>query len=270
MTDGGGEARKGNVFFSAAGWIVGVVFVLIMVSALLVFSSGADASVFGVVLGLGFGLSAIFMLPPTLAYLRARIGILNGRLAPSFAALAGLVASTVIAGTIDPQATSQASAQESNKSTAHETVKPATSAQRVPSEGDKSGAEPSAPTGGAGSSRVQDVEKASPAKSEGLTNVQRNAVRSAERYLRMTGFSKQGLIQQLSSEYGDQFSVADAAAAVNSMEVDWNENAARSAARYLQMSGFSCQGLIDQLSSEYGDNYTRSQAEYGARQAGAC
>lgn len=103
-----------------------------------------------------------------------------------------------------------------------------------------------------------------------LTGPQQNAVRSAQNYLNMKGFSKAGLIEQLSSEYGDGYSRADATAAVNSLAVNWNENAARSARDYLDMQGFSCNGLIEQLSSPYGDSYTRSEARYGARQAGAC
>lgn len=104
----------------------------------------------------------------------------------------------------------------------------------------------------------------------GLTFSQVNAARSASQYLRMSGFSRDGLIQQLSSDAGDGYSVSDATAAVDSLDVDWNENAARSARQYLEMTGFSCQGLIEQLSSSAGDKYTREQAEYGARQAGAC
>lgn len=103
-----------------------------------------------------------------------------------------------------------------------------------------------------------------------LTAAQKNAVRSAEQYLSMTGFSRDGLIQQLSSEAGDGYSVSDATAAVDSLSVDWNENAAKSARQYLSMSGFSCNGLIEQLSSSAGDKYTVEQATYGARQAGAC
>lgn len=86
----------------------------------------------------------------------------------------------------------------------------------------------------------------------------------------MSGFSRQGLIDQLSSEYGERFSVTDATVAVDNLDVDWNAQAARSAAAYLQMSGFSCQGLIDQLSSSHGDKFTVSQATYGAKQAGIC
>ena len=103
-----------------------------------------------------------------------------------------------------------------------------------------------------------------------ITNRQKNAVRSSNNYLRIQGFSRDGLIEQLSSPYGDGYSVADATAAVNSLSVDWNEQAARSAQQYLSMMGFSCRGLIEQLSSDVGDKYTISQASYGAKQAGAC
>lgn len=103
-----------------------------------------------------------------------------------------------------------------------------------------------------------------------LTGPQQNALRSARQYLNMTGFSKKGLIEQLSSEAGEGYSVEDATAAVDSLSVDWNENAAKSARQYLDMSGFSCKGLIQQLSSSAGSDYTLEQATYGARTAGAC
>jgi Host cell surface-exposed lipoprotein len=103
-----------------------------------------------------------------------------------------------------------------------------------------------------------------------MTRPQRNAARSATAYLKMSGFSRKGLINQLSSEYGDKYSVEDSTVAVDSLNVDWNAQAVRSAAAYLKMSGFSCQGLIQQLSSEHGDKYTNGQATYGATQAGIC
>lgn len=105
---------------------------------------------------------------------------------------------------------------------------------------------------------------------QSLTGPQKNAVRSANNYLSMTGFSRSGLIEQLSSPFGDQYDILDATVAVDSMSIDWNEQAARSAESYLSMTGFSCDGLIEQLSSDAGDKYTNSQAAFGARQAGAC
>lgn len=105
---------------------------------------------------------------------------------------------------------------------------------------------------------------------EGLTGAQKNAVRSAKQYLSIGGFSRNGLIDQLSSDAGDGYSVADATVAVDSLNVDWDKQAVRAAKQYLSISGFSCKGLIQQLSASAGDKYTKSQATYGAKQAGAC
>jgi len=110
---------------------------------------------------------------------------------------------------------------------------------------------------------------AAPAWSGSLTGPQKNAVRSVNDYLSMTGFSRTGLINQLSSEYGSGYSINDATIAVDSLRRNWDNEAVRSANEYLKMMGFSCNGLIDQLSSDAGSNYTQSQANYGASKAGA-
>jgi Host cell surface-exposed lipoprotein/Uncharacterised protein family UPF0547 len=114
------------------------------------------------------------------------------------------------------------------------------------------------------------AEEPESAPSVGLFGPQANAARSAQQYLDMTGFSRRGLIEQLSSDAGNGYSVADATAAVDSLTVDWNEQAVRSAKQYLDMTGFSCSGLIEQLSSDAGSKYTKAQARQGAEQAGAC
>lgn len=111
---------------------------------------------------------------------------------------------------------------------------------------------------------------ATPTWAGDLTAPQKNAVRSAKQYLRVKGFSRNGLIQQLSSDAGSGYNVSDATAAVDSLDIDWNEQAARSAKQYLKLMGFSCKGLVQQLSSDAGDGYTVNQANYGAKQAGAC
>lgn len=103
-----------------------------------------------------------------------------------------------------------------------------------------------------------------------LTKPQQNAVRSAKQYLSLQGFSRDGLIQQLSSEYGDDYRIADATVAVDSLGTNWNQQAVRSAKQYLALQGFSCRGLIQQLSSSAGDKYSVKQATHGANQAGAC
>lgn len=111
---------------------------------------------------------------------------------------------------------------------------------------------------------------AAPTWAADLTGPQNNAVRVAKQYLSMSGFSRDGLINQLSSDAGDGFDISDATVAVDSLNVDWNQEAVKSAKQYLNMMGFSCKGLINQLSSSAGDQYTIDQATYGAQHSGGC
>ena len=103
-----------------------------------------------------------------------------------------------------------------------------------------------------------------------LTGPQKNAVRAAQSYLSISAFSRDGLIEQLSSQAGNGFNVNDATKAVDSLNVDWNQEAVKSAKQYLQMMGFSCNGLVQQLSSRAGAKFTQQQATFGAQRAGAC
>lgn len=105
---------------------------------------------------------------------------------------------------------------------------------------------------------------------ESATLSQQNALHEAESYLQSSSFSEAGLIEQLSSEAGSKFPLADAEWAVHHLHVDWNEQAVKEAKSYLSSSSFSCEGLIEQLSSQAGSKFTQAQAEYGAKQAGIC
>lgn len=100
-----------------------------------------------------------------------------------------------------------------------------------------------------------------------LTAGQENAIKSAQSYLDMSGFSKAGLIGQLSSPAGEGFAKKDAVFAVEYLSPNWNAEAYESAKSYLDLSAFSLQGLIDQLSSSAGEQFTQAQAEYGAKKA---
>jgi hypothetical protein len=91
---------------------------------------------------------------------------------------------------------------------------------------------------------------------------QQNARESAESYLDLSAFSRQGLIKQLKYE---GYSEKDAAYGVDAQKANWNKQAAASAQNYLDMSSFSRDGLIQQLVYE---GFTRTQAEYGVKQVG--
>lgn len=105
-------------------------------------------------------------------------------------------------------------------------------------------------------------------QAQGGSVSQQNALRAAQNYIAMKGFSRKGLIQQLSAKAGDGYPVADATWAVDHLGANWNEQAVRAGKDYLSMQGFSRAGLIQQLSSPYGDQFTRAQAAYAASQLG--
>ena len=100
-----------------------------------------------------------------------------------------------------------------------------------------------------------------PAAPAGPTVSQQQALDSAQSYLALgSGFSRQGLIDQLDSPYGGKFSVADATWAADHAGADWDAQAVLAAKSYMQLGGFSRQSLIDQLDSPYGGKFTLAQA----------
>ena len=113
------------------------------------------------------------------------------------------------------------------------------------------------------------VQEVSEEKGEDITAdwtmEQKNAFEAGYSYIDLMSFSKQGLIEQLSSEYGDNYPQDVAEFAVQALEdndmVDWDVECEEAAQDYLDNMSFSKQELIEQLSSEYGDQFTVEQAE---------
>lgn len=103
-----------------------------------------------------------------------------------------------------------------------------------------------------------------------LTAAQSQSVLAARGYLDSgIGFSAQGLLDQLTSSYGNGFAAADAQFAEDTLAPDWNAQAVKAAKGYLSSGmGFSHASLVDQLSSAYGNKFTAEQAEYAATQVG--
>lgn len=102
-----------------------------------------------------------------------------------------------------------------------------------------------------------------PTTKQNISKGQENALKSAKSYIKFSGFSRDGLIEQL--EY-EQFSHEDAVYGADNCGADWNAEALESAKSYIKMSGFSYTGLIEQL--EY-QQFTADQARYGADNCGA-
>jgi hypothetical protein len=116
--------------------------------------------------------------------------------------------------------------------------------------------------------RIRDEKKAAAAaaakEEEERSSGQRNALESAQNYIDLSGFSREGLIEQLSSSAADGYSLADATYAADHVNADWNAEAVEAAKNYLDLTAMSKDGLIEQLSSSAGDKFTLEQAQYAA------
>lgn len=96
-----------------------------------------------------------------------------------------------------------------------------------------------------------------------MTTGQKNALRTAEDYLKYSAFSYTGLIDQL--EY-EEYSHEEAVFAADHCGADWNKQALKSAKSYLEYTAFSYTGLIEQLEFE---GFTSEQAKYAVDHCGA-
>ena len=109
-------------------------------------------------------------------------------------------------------------------------------------------------------------EAAIPEEDEVVPFEYEQALKSAQNYVDALHFSRQGLKQQLTSEYGSGFSEEAAEYALEHVDVDYKEEAVEAAESYLDAMSFSRQELKQQLTSEYGSGFTEEEAEYALDQ----
>ena len=89
-----------------------------------------------------------------------------------------------------------------------------------------------------------------------------SALNQARSYSDTLNMSKQGIYDQLTSEYGGQFSPEAAQYAIDNVQADWNANALAKARDYQEMMSMSPEAIRDQLVSEYGEKFTQEEADY--------
>jgi hypothetical protein len=94
------------------------------------------------------------------------------------------------------------------------------------------------------------------------TTEQKNALRKAESYAKTMHMSKQGIYDQLTSEYGEGFDKEAAQYAIDNIEWDWNANALAKAKSYRDTMSMSKNRIYDQLVSQYGEKFTKEEAQY--------
>ena len=90
----------------------------------------------------------------------------------------------------------------------------------------------------------------------------KSALRKAKLYADTMNMSKAGLYDQLTSEYGEKFTVEAAQYAIDNITVDWKENALKKAKSYQETMSMSPAAIYDQLTSEYGEKFTAEEAQY--------
>ena len=90
----------------------------------------------------------------------------------------------------------------------------------------------------------------------------KSALRKAKIYADTMNMSKTGIYDQLTSEYGEKFTVEAAQYAIDNITVDWRENALKKAKLYQETMSMSPAAIYDQLTSEYGEKFTAEEAQY--------
>ncbi len=90
----------------------------------------------------------------------------------------------------------------------------------------------------------------------------KNALAKAETYSEYLNMSKQGIYDQLVSEYGEGFSEDAAQYAIDNLDADYKYNALKKAEVYQNELQMSKSAIYDQLISEYGEKFTEEEAQY--------
>lgn len=89
-----------------------------------------------------------------------------------------------------------------------------------------------------------------------------SALEKADTYVNYMYMSKAGLYDQLTSEYGEQFSEEAAQYALDNVDADWKANALEKAKSYQETMSMSPEAIRDQLVSEFGEQFTQEEADY--------
>ena len=90
----------------------------------------------------------------------------------------------------------------------------------------------------------------------------KSALKQAKTYSDVMNMSKAGIYDQLTSEYGGQFTEEAAQYAIDNVQADWKENALKSAETYQETMSMSPAAIYDQLVSQYGGQFTEEEAQY--------
>jgi hypothetical protein len=88
------------------------------------------------------------------------------------------------------------------------------------------------------------------------------ALAKAKQYADTMRMSKQGVYDQLTSNFGEKFTPEAAKYAVDNVKADWNANALAKAKEYQKTMHMSPAAIRDQLVSPNGEKFTEAEADY--------
>ena len=108
----------------------------------------------------------------------------------------------------------------------------------------------------------QEVVVSTEETKEDVPTEYKSALRKAKTYSDMMHMSKAGIYDQLTSEYGEQFTEEAAQYAIDNLDADWKANALEKAKSYQEQMAMSPSAIYDQLTSEYGEKFTAEEAQY--------
>ena len=125
---------------------------------------------------------------------------------------------------------------------------------------------------GSGFSEDEAISAVEQLEADGLVDWNAEALEAASSFIEQKAFSRQGLLNQLTSSYGSQFTLKEATAAVDYLEenelVDWNAEAVEAAKSFSDITNLTKQDLYNQLTSKQGAGFTKAQAEYALKELG--
>lgn len=99
-------------------------------------------------------------------------------------------------------------------------------------------------------------------KEDNVPMEHKNALAKAEMYVKTMHMSKQGVYDQLTSEYGEKFPEDAAQYAIDNIQADFKEAALKKAKNYAEQMNMSKDAIYDQLTSDYGEKFTSEEAQY--------
>lgn len=106
------------------------------------------------------------------------------------------------------------------------------------------------------------AQKEAEDKAKNVPAEYKSALSQAGSYAKIMNMSKQGVYDQLVSEYGGKFSAEAAQYAIDNVKADWGANALAKAKTYQDTMHLSPSAIHDQLTSQYGEKFTQAEADY--------